>query len=178
MRWLGALVLVVGCSFEHGSLGPHGDDGTSGMSPDADVRSTVDASSATACERTCPSGSTCSNGHCQPPAGATSCTKASDCSGSQVCDLYVVGGSLVGYCTDPFPTQNSGTSSCSSVGYTSSCPTGICAQDSSGHTRCLTPCENGNDSTCSGDFLCKAVAEPQQIEGVSTAGQFGCLDTD
>lgn len=169
-------MLVVGCSFEHGSLSndPSGDDTSGGVDSGAGATITVDAASV-ACERTCPPGSTCANGHCQPPAGATPCSKASDCSGGMVCDLYVSGSSLVGYCTTAFPSAGT---SCSTPGYDSACVTGICARDDDDHERCLVPCENGDDSTCPGDWTCRLVGAPLQIEGVPTSGQYACLGSD
>ena len=116
----------------------------------------------------------CSAGYCQPPAGATSCSKGSDCSGGQVCDLYVSGTALVGYCTNPIGTSTS----CSTPGYDNNCVTGICARDTDDEERCLLPCESGNDWTCPGDETCDLVGAPQAIEGVSTSGQYACLGSD
>src|SRR5260370_14893656 len=71
-------------------------------------------------DRTCPMGSTCSGGHCQPPTGAPQCTHNGDCvtSNNQVCDEYVVGSSLVGYCSAPSSTA-SGNMKCTVAGYDS-----------------------------------------------------------
>lgn len=149
MRILALTILVAGCAFEHGALSQEPDAGsTSSPSIDASASATVDAPSTLSCDRTCPIGSTCSGGHCQPPAGATACAQESDCSGGQVCNLFVISGSLVGYCTD---------SSGSNDGR-------------------IIPCVNDDDSTCPSHLECNHVDNPKLIEGVSTSNQYGCFD--
>jgi len=195
------ILLVVGCSFEHGTLGqvdatgstdgrasdaPHAGDAPNGTCTSAGQRVCADATHSAQCsaslspvtDRTCPPGSACSAGYCQPPTGATSCEQENDCSSGKVCDLYVSGNSLVGYCTNPTLTNN-GSSSCSTPGYDSMCDTGICAEDSNNNQRCLYPCVNGMSSTCpNSDWYCHLVADPTKIEGVSTTGQYACLGSD
>ncbi|HUJ58138.1 MAG TPA: hypothetical protein VLX92_06590 [Kofleriaceae bacterium] len=123
-------------------------------------------------DRTCPPGSSCSQGHCRAPAGATACKQQGDCSGVQVCDLYVVLGFLVGACTDPMGATGPYTP-CSPIGDDTACQSGICTESSGGTAQCLVPCQVGSDAECPG-HACDSIASPATIEGVSTFGKWGC----
>jgi hypothetical protein len=97
-------------------------------------------------DRTCPPGSTCAAGHCQPPAGAATCTSDNGC-GADVCIEYVQGASLVGFCTTPI-VKAMGNLRCAMPGYdNTTCATGICARSSSNMTviGCLAPCTQMSD---------------------------------
>ena len=120
-------------------------------------------------DRDCPPSSTCAQGFCAPPVGAAGCVGDVQCSGGQVCDVYVVGGVLVGFCTDPIGA-NSG--SCSVAGNDPSCDSGICASGDS--TRCLSPCTSGNDCVGSSQ-ICVSISNPTTIEGQSTSNTRHCV---
>lgn len=157
----------------------NGDAGGDAMTGDclvAGARTCIDATTAGYCDsslqavadRPCPPTSTCVAGHCAPPAGATACQRASDCT-IGVCDLYVVMGMLVGRCT---PAQGSGGmfSDCGATGNAGACETGICAADSGGESQqCLVPCRPGMNGDCPGGE-CLPIGEPTTIEGAPVGG--------
>lgn len=126
-------------------------------------------------DRACPPSSSCSSGHCQPPAGAAACTKPSDCSGGAVCDLFVVGGALEGHCTPPLAGAGGGVfSSCGPpYGADATCKTGFCALDANDSTihQCLFPCTQPSD--CGGNN-CDPIASPSTIEGGVATGLKSC----
>jgi len=195
MRALVAIVVVAACSYTapgnqdttDGNIGtPDGNDDAAvdvdGPTTDSNTsctlgeRGCVDSTHAGVCDGTmfvadhaCPPSSTCDAGHCTPPPSATACTKAADCSGGQVCDLFVVGGTLAGFCTDPLGPN---TGSCSTTGFDATCKTGICAAGD-GEQQCLTPCTTGAD--CTAQQACVTVQQPTTIEGTGTSGQQFCV---
>lgn len=90
-----------------------------------------------------------------------------DCSGAQVCDLYVVGTMLTGFCTDPI---GGNLGSCSAAGADPSCATGLCVDG--GETVCLGLCTGGG---CGDGQTCDPISAPTTIEGVSTSGKQHCV---
>ena len=145
--------------------------GSGGCTPG--TRVCVDATDSGVCDgaghevadRSCPPDSKCNAGYCQPPPGASGCTSDKQCSGSDVCDLYVEAGSLVGFCTRP-----SGTSStydhCTSD---AQCDTGICADTG----ECFSDCTASNNCP-SGQDVINCIALALTIEGVASTGVSTC----
>jgi hypothetical protein len=113
-------------------------------------------------DRDCPPTSTCSNGYCQPPPGATACSDDATCSGA-VCDPYVIGGTVIsGFCTPPGPGTRGADASCN---VDSDCATGLCVQQ-----QCYGECTTGvtqcpHNQDCD-TFSCHS--EPLTLEGVPT----------
>jgi hypothetical protein len=87
-------------------------------------------------DHTCPTGSLCSSGHCQPPAGAQPCVNRTNCGINESCDLYVTSNGVKGYCTTPVGVGGP-FSACSSD---SDCRTGVCATGTDGSRNCLEVC--------------------------------------
>jgi hypothetical protein len=124
-------------------------------------------------DRTCPTGSLCSSGVCQPP-GLQLCTRNADCTAPKVCVQYASGSTLTGYCT----TQSSNTApgnnmKCPTVGYYDKCATGICAAAANDTTikGCLNPCVTMAD--CAGK-MCNPVGGPVSVEGGTTSTLHFC----
>jgi len=132
---------------------------------DAMDSGTCDGAGHETADRHCPPASTCSGGYCQPPQGASGCTSDKQCAGQDVCDLYVQGGVLTGYCTMP-----SGTSStydhCTSD---AQCATGICANGG----ECFSEC-SGQSSCPNGPDVIDCTALAVTIEGVASIGVSTC----
>jgi len=126
------------------------------------------AGGAPVADRSCPPDSMCTDGLCAPPMGATQCLGDADCT-NQVCDLYVVGSSLQGFCSDPIGTN---TGSCSNAGEDLNCDSGICS--SGNGTQCLSPCTTTGDCV-GGSQTCSSMSNPQSIEGQSTSGTKHCV---
>lgn len=192
---VGVLLVLVACSYtpvtSPGSMATDGAPSpeASVVAPDASPpppppectigeRVCVDATHSGVCDpqhvpttdRDCPPGSPCAAGFCAPPSGARPCAVDTDCSGQQVCDLYVVGGTLTGFCTDKL---GGNTGSCAQQGNDPDCETGICASKSDGADRlCLSPCT----SSCpNSSDQCTDLGQPTTIEGTSTVGQRYCV---
>lgn len=140
------------------------------------THSAVCSGGAPVADRTCPPGSSCTNGRCAPASMASSCGSTKACGGGAVCDQYDVNGVVVGYCTKPISgaTGVAGTT-CTTAGYDDSCKTGICASDAATGTSraCLYPCKGPGD--CGGGLVCTAVVGlPSTIEGAPTGGLKFC----
>lgn len=119
-------------------------------------------------DRTCPTGSSCSLGHCKPPASMIACTTNNGC-GTNVCIEYDVNGVLKGYCTTPF-VPLMGNQKCTMPGYDPMmCASGICARDATNPSTlgCLNPCSSMSD--CPGNKPCDAMDAPMSIEGAPTS---------
>lgn len=128
-------------------------------------------------DRACPPSSSCSNGYCAPPPGAASCTRSADCSGGQVCDLFVVGGVLAGSCAPPLAGGHDLYSACGPpYGVDGTCKTGACALDANDPSlhQCLFPCGAAKD--CPGGNNCDPVAGSVTIEGVSAGALRFCAN--
>lgn len=122
-------------------------------------------------DRDCPPGSSCVDGYCGVPAGATPCTSEGTCINGQVCDLYTVGMVLAGFCTTSY--GNITTGSCSAQGSDPLCHTGWCVQI--GETqRCLRPCNSSSDCLLGSSQACDQISSPTTIEGTTVAGQKAC----
>ena len=120
-------------------------------------------------DRTCPPGSTCAGGFCDPPTAGT-CVTTNACvsvTPNTVCNQYANTGTLTGHCT----MSITGSNQCSAAGYTSKCSTGICVQTSGGFG-CLEPCTVMAD--CKMGKHCLGVTAPTDIEGASTAALKTC----
>jgi|SRR5215831_7182946 len=120
-------------------------------------------------DRTCPPGSACAAGYCQPPTGGQPCLSIEDCNGGAVCDLYVVAGSIVGRCTSPAP----GGGLFAPCTMDSQCQTLICANHN-GVRECLFPC-TANSQCALVNGTCVGVQSPLALEGVPTTGTRFCV---
>lgn len=199
-KWLISILFWCGCGFTaggatNGSDNSSSSDGSLGDSLSSSDAGTLDGTPTGTCalpsdrvcvdsthagycdatrqpvvDRPCPPNSMCMAGHCRQPTGAMMCAKASDCA-SGVCDLYVVGVMLKGYCTIAVGSGGLYTS-CAPPGNDASCATGICAVDGedNAHKQCLVPCRVGMDGDCGMGGSCHSIGQPMMIEGVLVAG--------
>jgi hypothetical protein len=126
-------------------------------------------------DRSCPPESGCAAGYCTPPHNAQPCAGSRDCPGDRVCDLFVVGGRLVGYCAPPFMEADGPGAECGPPGPNTACQSGICGAvgaDGS-QAQCLSPCSS--DSSCPESAgTCRAFAQPGAIEGLPTSALTFC----
>jgi len=118
-------------------------------------------------DRSCPPGSLCSNGYCQPPNGAQQCQNRVNCGIGQACDLYVVAGQLQGYCTNDL----GGGGTFASCNDDRECRAALCVTKMDGTRNCLALCM----SSCPGG-TCDLVTQPATIEGVSTSAIKSCFN--
>ncbi len=188
------LLVAAACGFTPGARPGHstsdapgavgsGSDATSGTTgSDASGcagRVCVDATHSGSCDgtgeivtdRDCPPASMCTGGYCRPPAGAAPCTTDAQCTGSDVCDLYVQGGMLVGYCTGQFGMDGT-YQSCQS---NDQCQTGLCADSG----QCYTACTGTGQGTCrSGPDSIDCTSLDVTVEGVTSTGLSTCVGHD
>jgi hypothetical protein len=125
-------------------------------------------------DRTCPGGSTCMGGYCQPPSGAAACTSTNNCNATLVCAIYSnpTHTGLVGFCSTPRPGGAGLYANCTRD---LDCGSDFCAMRSGGLLECAEPCSS-TSVTCPGAANnCNAIASPTTIEGIPTAGQRACL---
>jgi hypothetical protein len=100
-------------------------------------------------DRTCPPGSLCSTGYCQPPASPLGCTNTAGCAAipNNVCDPFVItqGASktIQGFCAGRFGTS---TGNCTAVGFDSTCASGYCIATNANKV-CMTLCAQTSDCT-------------------------------
>ncbi|MDB4970108.1 MAG: hypothetical protein JWN44_5797 [Myxococcales bacterium] len=144
----------------------------------AGMRVCTDASHSAVCtavaaspmlDRTCPPTSSCSGGHCQPPTGAVTCKKPSDCSNADVCTPFVIAGAVDTRCAPPLPGATGGAGTgCTTVGFDAKCRSGYCAR-ANGNNVCETPCSNQNDC---GGTNCDAATVV--VEGANTTALKSC----
>jgi hypothetical protein len=188
--WLLGLA-VAACTFTHGgtreqmpsdAAGAVGADGSTTIGGGSDAsgvtcptRVCVDATHSGSCDgtghvttdRACPPGSRCNGGYCQPPGGATACTSDSACNGNDVCDLYVQGGVLVGFCTAPVGADGI-YHGCDND---EDCQTGVCADSGQCFSACSGACPAGPDTVA-----CTPL--DVTIEGVMSSGVSTCVGHD
>ena len=124
-------------------------------------------------DRECPPDSTCFDGHCATPNNAPACNKPADCP-SNTCDLFVVGGTIQGFCAMPFPGGTGPYSSCTAPsGNNTGCATGMCSLDGEdpNQRECLfAPC--ASDIDCPNAGSCHLLGQPTTLEGVSFPAGF------
>jgi hypothetical protein len=119
-------------------------------------------------DRDCPPGSTCGAGYCQPPPGAMPCTDDDQCSGSDVCDPYVGGGSFEGFCTG----RDGAADTYSQCTGGDQCRTGVCTDG-----QCFTACTSQSDCPDGPDSIaCKP--GNGTLEGTSMSGLTTCVGSD
>lgn len=150
------------------------------------TRLCVDATHSGAChagaavvDRDCPPTSTCTSGHCAPPAGARPCSRAADCMSGEVCDEYVAGAGVSGFCTPAISGAVGGAAApCTAPGWDNGCKTGLCAADAKDGTvhACLYPCKGDGDCGGNGAKCQGVIGEPGTIEGAPAGGLKFCTN--
>jgi hypothetical protein len=118
-------------------------------------------------DRTCPSGSTCTDGVCQPPSGAMACTRNIQCAAGEGCMAYSVANMLKGFCTQLVTGATKGEQvACDKAGWDDTCTTGLCTTLGTAGTFCAIACTAaGNCTNLTGAPRCLNISAPATLEG-------------